>query len=50
MIQTAISETDVAEAVSVTVKAFMLADLPKEMLRLLEKIIFNENSIFKDNR
>jgi len=37
------------EDVSVTVKAFMAADLPNELIELLEKIVL-ENSAFSDNQ
>ena len=33
-----------------TVKAFMTADLPNELIELLEKIVLDENSIFRDHR
>ena len=32
-----------------TVKAFMAADLPNELIELLEKIVL-ENSVFSDHR
>ena len=32
-----------------TVKAFMTADLPNELIELLEKIVL-ENSVFSDHR
>ncbi|KAG9348508.1 hypothetical protein JZ751_002244 [Albula glossodonta] len=38
VVQTALSETQDPEEVSVTVKAFMTADLPNELIELLEKI------------
>ena len=47
--QTALPETSDPEDVSVTVKAFMQADLPNELIELLEKIVL-ENSAFSDNR
>ncbi|XP_064391416.1 clathrin heavy chain 1-like [Halichondria panicea] len=50
VVQTALSETQDPEDVSVTVKAFMTADLPKELIELLEKIVLDENSIFRDHR
>ena len=37
------------EDISVTVKAFMAADLPNELIELLEKIVL-ENSVFSDHR
>uniref|UniRef100_A0AAR2IN52 Clathrin heavy chain n=1 Tax=Pygocentrus nattereri TaxID=42514 RepID=A0AAR2IN52_PYGNA len=49
VVQTALSETQDPEEVSVTVKAFMTADLPTELIELLEKIVL-ENSIFCEHR
>ncbi|KAL7828573.1 hypothetical protein SRHO_G00322070 [Serrasalmus rhombeus] len=49
VVQTALSETQDPEEVSVTVKAFMTADLPTELIELLEKIVL-ENSIFSEHR
>lgn len=49
MVQTALPETSDPEDVSVTVKAFMSADLPNELIELLEKIVL-DNSAFSDNR
>jgi clathrin heavy chain len=49
VVQTALSETQDPEDVSVTVKAFMTADLPNELIELLEKIVL-ENSVFSDHR
>ncbi len=49
MVQTALSETQDAEDISVTVKAFMAADLPNELIELLEKIVL-DNSVFSDHR
>lgn len=49
VVQTALSETQDAEDVSVTVKAFMTADLPNELIELLEKIVL-DNSVFSDHR
>ena len=37
------------EDISVTVKAFMAADLPNELIELIEKIVL-ENSVFSDHR
>ena len=45
VVQTALSETQDPEEVSVTVKAFMTADLPNELIELLEKIVL-DNSVF----
>ncbi|XKL64875.1 hypothetical protein PGB90_004961 [Kerria lacca] len=49
VVQTALSETQDAEDISVTVKAFMAADLPNELIELLEKIVL-DNSVFSDHR
>ncbi|XP_039724292.1 clathrin heavy chain 2 isoform X3 [Pteropus medius] len=49
VVQTALSETQDPEEVSVTVKAFMTADLPNELIELLEKIVLN-NSVFSEHR
>ncbi|XP_014667188.1 PREDICTED: clathrin heavy chain 1-like isoform X2 [Priapulus caudatus] len=49
VVQTALSETQDAEEISVTVKAFMAADLPNELIELLEKIIL-DTSVFSDHR
>ena len=47
--QTALAETQDPEDISVTVKAFMAADLPNELIELLEKIVI-DNSVFSDHR
>ena len=49
IISTAIPESTDPDDVSVTVKAFMVADLPIELIELLEKIIV-EPSSFSDNK
>lgn len=49
VVQTALAETQDPEDISVTVKAFMTADLPNELIELLEKIVL-DNSIFSDHR
>ncbi|XP_006150487.1 clathrin heavy chain 2 [Tupaia chinensis] len=49
VVQTALSETQDPEEISVTVKAFMTADLPSELMELLEKIVL-ENSVFSEHR
>ena len=49
VVQTALSETQDPEDISVTVKAFMTADLPNELIELLEKIVL-ENSVFSEHR
>ena len=47
VVQTALAETQDPEDISVTVKAFMAADLPNELIELLEKIVL-EKSVFSD--
>ena len=49
VVQTALPETQDPEDVSVTVRAFMAADLPSELIELLEKIVL-DNTAFSDNR
>eukprot|EP00013_Stygamoeba_regulata_P001571 CAMPEP_0177634934 /NCGR_PEP_ID=MMETSP0447-20121125/3632_1 /TAXON_ID=0 /ORGANISM="Stygamoeba regulata, Strain BSH-02190019" /LENGTH=1733 /DNA_ID=CAMNT_0019136687 /DNA_START=44 /DNA_END=5243 /DNA_ORIENTATION=+ len=49
VVQVALPETKNPEEVSVAVKAFMNADLPKELIELLEKIVL-ESSTFSGNR
>ena len=47
--QTALAETQDPEDITITVKAFMAADLPNELIELLEKIVL-DNSVFSDHR
>ena len=49
VVQTALSETQDPDDISATVKAFMAADLPNELIELLEKIVL-DNSIFSEHR
>lgn len=49
VVQTALSETQDPEDVSVAVKAFMKAELPNELIELLEKIVL-DSSVFADHR
>ena len=49
VVQTALSETQDPEEISVSVKAFMTADLPNELIELLEKIVL-ESSVFSEHR
>lgn len=49
VVQTALTETQDPEEVSVSVKAFMTADLPNELIELLEKIVL-DNSVFSEHR
>ncbi len=49
VIQTALAEIQDPEEISVTVKAFMTADLPNNLIELLEKIVI-DNSVFSEHR
>lgn len=49
VVQTALPETHNPEEVSSTVKAFMTADLPTELIELLEKIVLDKSE-FSANR
>ncbi|KAI3653844.1 hypothetical protein MP228_001791 [Amoeboaphelidium protococcarum] len=49
VVAVALPESQDPEDVSLCVKAFMAADLPNELIELLEKIVL-ENSIFSDNK
>ena len=49
VIQTALTETQDPEEISITVKAFMTADLPNNLIELLEKIVL-DNSVFSEHR
>jgi clathrin heavy chain len=49
VVQTALSETQDPDDISITVKAFMAADLPNELIELLEKIVL-DNSAFSEHR
>ncbi|KAI0987660.1 hypothetical protein GJ496_003725 [Pomphorhynchus laevis] len=49
IVQTALPETQDSEEISITVKAFMTADLPHHLIELLEKIIL-ENTVFSQQR
>ncbi|CAK5085762.1 unnamed protein product [Meloidogyne enterolobii] len=44
VVQTALSETKDAEDITHTVKAFMAADLPNELIELLEKIVLDTST------
>ncbi|KAE8712029.1 Clathrin heavy chain 1 [Hibiscus syriacus] len=48
VVSTALSESESPEQVSAAVKAFMTADLPHELIELLEKIVL-QNSAFSGN-
>ncbi|CAK8683084.1 clathrin heavy chain 1 [Clavelina lepadiformis] len=49
VVQTALGEAQDPDEISVAVKAFMSADLPNELIELLEKIVL-DNSMFSDHR
>jgi clathrin heavy chain len=49
VVQTALNETQDSEDISVTVKAFMNADLRSELIEVLEKIVL-ENTLFSEHR
>ncbi len=49
VVQTALPESKSPEQVSTTVKAFMTADLPNELIELLEKIVL-EGTQFSNNK
>lgn len=49
VVQTALSETLDPDDISITVKAFMAADLPNELIELLEKIVL-DSSTFSEHR
>jgi clathrin heavy chain len=46
---TALPETTDPEDVSVTVKAFMAANMPSELIEILEKLVL-EGSAFNENK
>eukprot|EP01006_Ploeotia_vitrea_P038806 TRINITY_DN66279_c7_g9_i1.p1 TRINITY_DN66279_c7_g9~~TRINITY_DN66279_c7_g9_i1.p1 ORF type:complete len:1733 (+),score=1150.79 TRINITY_DN66279_c7_g9_i1:482-5680(+) len=52
VVATALPESQVPEEVSATVKAFMAANLPKELIELLEKLILHgpSDGVFHKNR
>ena len=47
--QTALGEAQDPDEISVAVKSFMAADLPKELIELLEKIVI-DGTMFSDHR
>ena len=49
VVQTALPETRDPDHVSTTVKAFMAADLPHELIELLERIVL-QGSDFSENK
>ncbi|CAC5403597.1 CLTC [Mytilus coruscus] len=50
VVQTVSSETQDPDDISMTVNVFMIADLPNELIELLEKIVLDDNSVFSDHR
>merc|ERR1719217_65505 len=50
VVQNALPETKNPDVVSTTVKAFMTADLPNELIELLEKIVLQSGSEFSENK
>lgn len=51
VVQTALPEVKNPEEVSTTVKAFMNADMPNELIELLEKIVLDsKNTDFSENK
>ena len=48
VVQTALNETQDPEDISITVKAFMTADLRSELIEILEKIVLD--NVFSDHR
>ena len=49
VVQTALGEAQDPDEISVAVKSFMAADLPKELIELLEKIVI-DGTMFSDHR
>jgi len=50
VVSTALPESTNAEEVSATVKAFISADMPNELIELLEKIVLHKSADFGKNR
>jgi clathrin heavy chain len=50
VVSTALPESDKSEEVSVTVQAFMTANLPNELIELLEKIVLHGKKEFRTNK
>mmetsp|Transcript_59562 Transcript_59562/g.174212 ORF Transcript_59562/g.174212 Transcript_59562/m.174212 type:complete len:1727 (+) Transcript_59562:54-5234(+) len=50
VVSTALPECTSADEVSATVKAFIAADLPNELIELLEKIVFHKSADFSKNK
>ena len=49
VIHTALAEIQDPEEISITIKAFMTADLSNNLIELLEKIVI-DNSVFSEHR
>ncbi|CAG5111164.1 Oidioi.mRNA.OKI2018_I69.chr2.g5498.t1.cds [Oikopleura dioica] len=49
VVQTTLGEAQDPDGISVAKKIFMEADLPNELIELLEKVVL-ENSVFSDHR
>lgn len=50
VVQSALTEASDPDDISATVKAFMNADLPNELIELLEKLVLESSSTFSNNR
>ena len=50
VVSTALPGSKNSEAVACTVKAFMTANLPNELMELLEKIVLRPDSDFAHNK
>lgn len=50
VVQSALTESTDPDDISATVKAFMEADLPSELIELLEKLVLESSSSFSSNR
>ena len=50
VVQSALTESTDPDDISATVKAFMEADLPNELIELLEKLVLESSSSFSSNR
>lgn len=50
VVQTALSETQDPDEISVAVRSFMAADMPNELIELLEKIVLDSSAVFSDHR
>lgn len=50
VVQSALQESQDPDDISATVRAFMKADLPNELIELLEKLVLESSSSFGSNR